>query len=185
MQAKAWNTHFEPIRVSINVSPVQFHEQGFIEMVIGLIKFTQVDPSMITLELTEGVLIKNAPVALQRIQHLISLGFEISIDDFGTGYSSLSYLQKLPIHELKIDKCFIKHVPGQEEDEALVKTIIQLAESKHLKIVAEGVETAQQAQFLKQQAHNIIQQGYYYSRPMPAIDFEQKLLPRTKPALNA
>lgn len=185
MQAKAWNTHFEPIRVSINVSPVQFHEQGFIEMVIGLIKFTQVDPSMITLELTEGVLIKNAPVALQRIQHLISLGFEISIDDFGTGYSSLSYLQKLPIHELKIDKCFIQHVPGQEEDEALVKTIIQLAESKHLKIVAEGVETAQQAQFLKQQAHNIIQQGYYYSRPMPAIDFEQKLLPRTKPALNA
>lgn len=185
IQAKAWNTHFEPIRVSINVSPVQFHEQGFIEMVIGLIKFTQVNPRMITLELTEGVLIKNAPVALQRIQHLISLGFEISIDDFGTGYSSLSYLQKLPIHELKIDKCFIQHVPGQEEDEALVKTIIQLAQSKKLKIVAEGVETAHQSHFLKQQGQNIIQQGYYFSRPMPASDFEQKLRPITHTALNA
>lgn len=175
IQAKAWDTYFEPIRVSINVSPVQFHEQSFIEMVIGLIKFTQVDPSIITLELTEGVLIQNAPQAMQKIQHLISLGFEISIDDFGTGYSSLSYLQKLPINELKIDKCFIQHIPGEAEDETLVKTIIQLAESKRLKIVAEGVETAQQAAFLKQQQCDIIQQGYYYSRPMPAAEFEKKL----------
>jgi len=180
IQAKAWNSHFKPIRISINVSPVQFHEQSFIEMVIGLIKFTQVDPHLITLELTEGVLIKNAPIALQKIQHLISLGFEISIDDFGTGYSSLSYLQKLPIHELKIDKCFIQHIPGQDEDEALVKTILQLADSKHLKIVAEGVETSQQAQFLKQQNLDIIQQGYYYSRPMPASEFEKKLKPLAK-----
>ena len=184
IQAKAWHTHFESIRISINVSPVQFHEQNFIEMIIGLIKFTQVDPNTITLELTEGVLIKNAPIALQKIQHLISLGFEISIDDFGTGYSSLSYLQKLPIHELKIDKCFIQHIPGQEEDEALVKTIIQLAESKRLKIVAEGVETAQQSQFLKQQTQNILQQGYYYSRPMPATEFEKKLKPRPIKAAN-
>ncbi|RUM92021.1 MAG: GGDEF domain-containing protein [Thiomicrospira sp.] len=176
LQAKAWNTIHRNIRIAINVSPVQFHEQSFIEMIIGLIKFTQVDPKTITLELTEGVLIKNAKLALQKIQHLVSLGFEISIDDFGTGYSSLSYLQRLPIHELKIDKTFINQVPGNIDDEAIVNSIIQLASSKQLKIVAEGVETQQQAQYLINRNPEMVLQGYLFSQPLPAVEFEQELI---------
>lgn len=172
LQAKAWNAKYRPIRVSINISPIQFHEQSFIEIIIGLIKFTQVNPATITLELTEGVLIKNSKLALQKIQHLVSLGFEISIDDFGTGYSSLSYLQKLPIHELKIDQSFIRHIPGNQDDEAIVHSIIQLADSKKLKIVAEGVETVEQSNFLNAHNPNMLQQGYLHSKPLPAQDFE-------------
>ncbi len=181
LQARAWNTKYCDIRIAINVSPVQFHEQSFIEMIIGLIKFTQVNPHNITLELTEGVLIKNAKLALQKIQHLVSLGFEVSIDDFGTGYSSLSYLQKLPLHELKIDKSFIRDVPGNIDDEAIITSIIQLAASKQLKIVAEGVETQQQADYLNTLHPDILQQGYFYGKPLPAADFEKAFV---KPQAN-
>lgn len=176
LQAKAWNSKYRPIRIAINISPIQFHEQSFIEIIIGLVKFTRVDPSTITLELTEGVLIKNSKLALQKIQHLVSLGFEVSIDDFGTGYSSLSYLQKLPIHELKIDQSFIQHVPGNADDKAIVDSIIQLATSKNLKIVAEGVETQEQADYLFEQNSDMVQQGYFYSKPMPADEFEQHFI---------
>jgi len=181
LQARAWNPKYCDIRIAINVSPVQFHEQSFIEMIIGLIKFTQVNPHNITLELTEGVLIKNAKLALQKIQHLVSLGFEVSIDDFGTGYSSLSYLQKLPLHELKIDKSFIRDVPGNIDDEAIITSIIQLAASKQLKIVAEGVETQQQADYLNTLHPDILQQGYFYGKPLPAADFEKAFV---KPQAN-
>ncbi|KUJ73950.1 diguanylate cyclase [Thiomicrospira sp. XS5] len=176
LQARAWNAKYCDIRIAINVSPVQFHEQSFIEMIIGLIKFTQVNPHNITLELTEGVLIKNAKLALQKIQHLVSLGFEVSIDDFGTGYSSLSYLQKLPLHELKIDKSFISDVPGNIDDEAIITSIVQLAASKQLKIVAEGVETQAQADYLNALYPEILQQGYLYGKPLPADEFEEKFV---------
>ncbi len=181
LQARAWNAKYCDIRIAINVSPVQFHEQSFIEMIIGLIKFTQVNPHNITLELTEGVLIKNAKLALQKIQHLVSLGFEVSIDDFGTGYSSLSYLQKLPLHELKIDKSFISDVPGNVDDEAIITSIIQLAASKQLKIVAEGVETQAQADYLNALYPDILQQGYLYGKPLPADEFEDVFV---KPQAN-
>ncbi|GKT11347.1 MAG: hypothetical protein ISEC1_P0311 [Thiomicrorhabdus sp.] len=176
VQAKSWNEQYEHIRVSINISPVQFHEQSFVELVIGLVKFTQVNPNYITLELTEGVLIRNTSLALQKIQHLVSLGFHISIDDFGTGYSSLSYLQKLPIHELKIDQSFIQHIPENKDDVAIVDSIIKLAENKNLLIIAEGVETEVQARFLHQNPANILIQGYLYSKPTPASQFEAKFL---------
>ncbi|MBN2864403.1 MAG: EAL domain-containing protein [Thiotrichales bacterium] len=176
LQAKAWNKKYRPIRIAINISPIQFHEQSFIELIIGLMKFTQVDPRTITLELTEGVLIRNSKLALQKIQHLVSLGFEVSIDDFGTGYSSLSYLQKLPIHELKIDQSFIAQVPGNLDDEAIVDSIIQLASTKNLKIVAEGVETKAQSDFLIQKSPDVLLQGFLYSRPLPAIDFEERYI---------
>lgn len=175
LQAKAWNK-VKPIQIAINISPIQFHEQSFVEIIIGLIKFTQVNPKNITLELTEGVLIRNATLARQKIQHLVSLGFQVSIDDFGTGYSSLSYLQKLPIHELKIDQAFIQHVPGHPDDEAIVESIINLAHTKKLMIVAEGVETDQQANYLIQKHPEIILQGFHYSKPIPAQEFEEKFI---------
>ncbi len=176
IQAKVWHKKHKKLRVAINISPIQFHEQSFIELVIGLIKFTQVNPNYITLELTEGVLIRNTTLALQKIQHLVSLGFHISIDDFGTGYSSLSYLQKLPIHELKIDRSFIQHIPDNQDDVAIVNTILKLAENKQLTIVAEGVETERQANFLRQQSDSLLIQGYFFSKPVPAEQFEQQFL---------
>ncbi|BCN92384.1 hypothetical protein THMIRHAM_01690 [Thiomicrorhabdus immobilis] len=176
LQAKAWNKKYGDIRISINISPIQFHEQSFVELVIGLVKFTLVNPNNITLELTEGVLIRNTDLALQKIQHLVSLGFHISIDDFGTGYSSLSYLQKLPIHELKIDQSFIRHIPENPDDMAIVESIVRLAQTKSLNIVAEGVENQQQAEFIRQQHQDILIQGYYYSKPCPALEFEQNFL---------
>ncbi len=105
----------------------------------------------------------------------------MSIDDFGTGYSSLSYLQKLPLHELKIDKSFIRDVPGNIDDEAIITSIIQLAASKQLKIVAEGVETQQQADYLNTLHPDILQQGYFYGKPLPAADFEKAFV---KPQAN-
>ena len=176
IQAKYWNETYGPFRISINISPIQFHEQSFVELVIGLIKFTQVNPKHITLELTEGVLIRNTNLALQKIQHLVSLGFHISIDDFGTGYSSLSYLQKLPIHELKIDQSFIRHIPDNENDVAIVDSILKLAHNKNLTVVAEGVELESQAAFLREAAPEVLIQGYLYSKPIPAAEFETKFL---------
>lgn len=179
IQAKAWNDTYgaqRPLRISINISPIQFHEPSFVELVIGLVKFTQVDPHIITLELTEGVLIRNTLLALQKIQHLVSLGFQISIDDFGTGYSSLSYLQKLPLHELKIDQSFIRHVPENPDDVAIVQSILKLAQTKQLAVVAEGVETAAQAGFLRQQCPDLLIQGYLYSKPVPALEFEERFM---------
>jgi len=175
LHAKHWNEKLEDsssLTVSINISPIQFHEQSFVELVIGLVKFTRVNPENITLELTEGVLIRNTDLALQKIQHLVSLGFKISIDDFGTGYSSLGYLQKLPIHELKIDQSFIRHIPENTDDTAIVESIIQLAQTRRINIVAEGVETKAQAEFIKQQSSDILIQGYLYGKPCSATDFE-------------
>ncbi len=176
IQTKYWNETYGSFRISINISPIQFHEQSFVELVIGLIKFTQVNPKHITLELTEGVLIRNTNLALQKIQHLVSLGFHISIDDFGTGYSSLSYLQKLPIHELKIDQSFVRHIPENENDVAIVDSILKLAHNKKLTVVAEGVELESQAAFLRETAPEVLIQGYLYSKPIPAAEFEEKFL---------
>lgn len=176
LQAKYWNETYGSFRISINISPIQFHEQSFVELVIGLIKFTQANPKHITLELTEGVLIRNTNLALQKIQHLVSLGFQISIDDFGTGYSSLSYLQKLPIHELKIDQSFVRHIPDNENDVAIVDSILKLAHNKNLTVVAEGVELENQAAFLRETAPDVLIQGYLYSKPIPAAEFEEKFL---------
>ncbi|WP_038150549.1 putative bifunctional diguanylate cyclase/phosphodiesterase [Thiomicrorhabdus chilensis] len=176
LQAKAWNDNQHNIRVSINISPIQFHEQSFVELVIGLVKFTQVNPSHITLELTEGVLIRNTSLALQKIQHLVSLGFHVSIDDFGTGYSSLSYLQRLPLHELKIDQSFIRHIPENPDDVAIVQSILKLAQTKNLSVVAEGVETQDQADFLREQSSELLIQGYLFSKPVPAGVFEERFI---------
>lgn len=177
LQAKAWSQRQADFNLSINISPIQFHEADFVEQTIQIMQETGVNPSNLTLELTEGVLISDTLSALYKIQRLSELGFKVSIDDFGTGYSSLSYLQKLSIHELKIDKSFIASVPQSQDDIAIVESIISLAKSKKLRIVAEGVEHAQQVEFLRQQADNIILQGFLYGQPCTQSDFEQAYLP--------
>ena len=176
IQTYLWNKINAEFRVSINISPVQFHEPNFVEIIIGLLKFTQVNPKNITLELTEGVFIKDSQLTLQKIKHLVALGFEISIDDFGTGYSSLSYLQKLPLHELKIDQSFIAHLRENPDDDAIVDSIIQLAKNKNLKVVAEGVETRENADTLIEKSPEILLQGYFFSKPVPIQEFEESFL---------
>jgi diguanylate cyclase (GGDEF)-like protein/PAS domain S-box-containing protein len=176
MQIKKWTATHPNFNLSINISPIQFHEAEFVKHIRELLNHTDVNPSNITLELTEGVLISDTESALNKIEKLDRLGFKISIDDFGTGYSSLSYLQRLPIHELKIDKSFIFRVPESKEDIAIVESIIRLAQTKNLTIVAEGVETQQQVDFLRKQPDNILIQGFFYSRPIEAEVFEKKFL---------
>jgi len=173
LQATKWSKQLPTFNLSINISPIQFHEADFIENVLSILKETQVDPSNITLELTEGVLISDTESAVEKIKSLVKIGFKISIDDFGTGYSSLSYFQKLPINELKIDKSFISRIPNSKEDIAIIESIVKLAQSKNLWIVAEGVETQEQLEFLKSQPDNILIQGYLFSVPCPAQAFEQ------------
>ena len=175
-QAKAWAEIQPDFNLSINISPIQFHEVDFVEQTEVIIEESGVNPKNITLELTEGVLISDTESALRKIERLNALGIKISIDDFGTGYSSLSYLQKLPIHELKIDQSFIFRVPESTDDIAIVESIISLARSKNLLIVAEGVETEAQASFLNNQPCEILIQGYLYSRPCPKNEFEDTFL---------
>jgi len=178
-QAKRWAEQQPDFNLSINISPIQFHEVDFVDQTELMLETTDVNPANITLELTEGVLISDTQSALKKIERLNKLGIKISIDDFGTGYSSLSYLQKLPIHELKIDQSFIFRVPESEDDIAIVQSIISLAHSKKLRIVAEGVETQAQAEFLNAQPGEILIQGYLYSRPCPKNEFEDTFLRST------
>ena len=180
IQAKKWTATRSNFNLAINISPIQFHDADFIENVIYIMVETKVNPKNITLELTEGILISDTESAVEKIARLAELGFKISIDDFGTGYSSLSYFQRLPIHELKIDKSFIDSIPNSKEDVAIIESIVHLAKTKELLIVAEGVETQEQLDFIQQQATNIIVQGYFYSKPCPAKEFEQSFLKKTK-----
>jgi EAL domain-containing protein (putative c-di-GMP-specific phosphodiesterase class I) len=130
-----------------------------------------VDPALLTLEITEGVVIGNVEETIARMKMLRSLGLHFSIDDFGTGYSSLAYLKRLPISELKIDKAFIQEAPVQADDAALVETILSVAAHMRLKVVAEGVETEAQARFLAERAPAVVLQGFLLGRPAAAEDW--------------
>ncbi|MBI5331429.1 MAG: EAL domain-containing protein [Betaproteobacteria bacterium] len=156
-----------PLRLSVNMSPRHFRRAGFVPWIRDLLAAHGADPSHLTLEVTEGLMIDNLGEVVAKMGDLAALGIHFSVDDFGTGYSSLAYLKRLPIHELKIDKTFVQDAPNNPEDAALVETILAVAKHMHLKVVAEGVETAEQAAFLNARA-SVIHQGYYFGRPEPA-----------------
>ena len=126
------------------------------------------------LEVTEGTIVGDLGDVARKMTALSSLGIHFSLDDFGTGYSSLAYLKRLPIHELKIDKSFIDDVASDSNSAALVETILAVAQHLRLRVVAEGVETPQQADFLNKHGH-VIRQGYLYGRPEPAAAWESRL----------
>lgn len=176
LKAKQWHEQFGLRKLSINISPVQFHETSFVTHICQLQEETGVDPSLITLEITEGILITEMDIALRKMDALTSLGYKFSIDDFGTGYSSLSYFQKLPIQELKIDQSFVFRVPESKEDIAIIDTILSLANSKQLCIVAEGVESLEQVAFFKGKEGRILLQGFYFSQPLSEAEMEQCFL---------
>jgi diguanylate cyclase (GGDEF)-like protein/PAS domain S-box-containing protein len=155
--------------LSINVSPSQFHQPYFVQEVSALLASTGANPACLILEVTEGLLIENMDSTIARMNEIAALGIRFSIDDFGTGYSSLAYLKRLPLYELKIDKSFIQDTPANPSDTAIVELILSMAKHLGLRVVAEGVESREQADFLS--AHGCdVMQGYYFGRPIPVDD---------------
>lgn len=156
-----------PLRLSVNLSPRQFRQNGFVPWLKDMLSATGADPALLTLEVTEGLVIENIDAVVAKMSELTALGIHFSVDDFGTGYSSLAYLKRMPIHELKIDKSFVQDAPQDLNDAALVETILSIARHLHLQVVAEGVETQAQMEFLNARG-NIIHQGYLHGKPEPA-----------------
>jgi diguanylate cyclase (GGDEF)-like protein len=163
-----------PISISVNISPRHFRQSGFVMNVKQILADTGADPTHLKLEITEGLLIHNVNDVIAKMLELTSLGIHFSLDDFGTGYSSLSHLKRLPIHELKIDKTFVQDAPTDPDDAALVESVLAVAKHMKLNVVAEGVETKEQAAFLNARAE-VLHQGYLYSRPEPADIWVSKL----------
>lgn len=171
-QNRAWqNAGLTPISISVNISPIQFRQPGLIEAVSNALRQTGLAASFLELELTESFFMQDAERINVAITALKTLGVELAIDDFGTGYSSLSYLKRFPVNHLKIDKSFVLEIDTNPDDAAIVRAIITLGHELGLKVVAEGVETLANYEFLKQHLCNEVQ-GYYFSRPVPAQNME-------------
>lgn len=167
-QMQAWcEAGFEGMRIAVNVSGRQFHNRGLARTVADVLEETRLDPRRLDLELTESLLLHNVNAALDVMGELHGSGAVFSIDDFGTGYSSLSYLKRFPIDTLKIDRSFVSGIPDDTDDVEIVLAVIAMAHGLGIKVIAEGVETAQQLAFLR--AHGCdAMQGYYFSKPVPA-----------------
>ncbi|KGP74630.1 EAL domain-containing protein [Pontibacillus yanchengensis] len=173
-QIKEWESRgYDGISVSVNLSARQFKQRNLVSVVKGALKDTGVDPRHLELELTENIIIQNTDETIKTMKELKELGIQISIDDFGTGYSSLGYLKNFPISTLKIDKSFVADVLENSNNEAITHTIITLAHNLDLKVIAEGVETKEQLDFLTSKDCDFLQ-GYYFSKPIPADEFEKK-----------
>jgi EAL domain-containing protein (putative c-di-GMP-specific phosphodiesterase class I) len=175
-QMKAFEADgFKLPKVAVNVSALQFNS-AFIKTVRAVLQETGLDPAKLELELTEGVVMADAGATLQSLTELKDMGVTLSIDDFGTGYSSLSYLSRFPLDELKIDRSFVIEYDKSDNDASLVIAIIAMARSLNLRLVAEGVETSEQYEFLTSNGAHVIQ-GYLFSKPVPADELQPLLAP--------
>jgi diguanylate cyclase (GGDEF)-like protein/PAS domain S-box-containing protein len=171
-QTYDWNQKNKyPIIIAVNLSSVQFRHQNLLHMISQILNDIGLSPEHLELELTEGAAMHDPHAAIEIMNSLHNLGIRMSIDDFGTGYSSLSYLKKFKIYKLKIDQSFVRDLNSDPEDKAIVTAVIQLAHSLGLITIAEGVETIEQLEYLKQQQCDEIQ-GYHYSKPLLSEDFE-------------
>lgn len=172
-QNKKWQSlGNENLSVSVNVSAYQFQQPGFLKEVKRALNESKLEPHSLTLELTESTMLSNVDYSIQTMQALQNLGVKVSIDDFGTGYSSLSYLKDLPINTLKIDRSFINNLRVDTSDIAIVKAIITMGHGLEVKVLAEGVETKEQIELLKELKCHYAQ-GYYIHRPLLITDFEK------------
>lgn len=162
--------------VAVNLSSQHFRPgTNLIEFVSKVLQETNTEPNHLELELTESIIMQNAEYTIQVLSQLQEIGVKVAIDDFGTGYSSLSYLKHFPVNILKIDRCFVQDITTDRHDATISLAIIDLAHSLSLKVIAEGVETAEQMQFLKDHGCDKFQ-GYFFSPPLPASEFEQMLI---------
>ena len=172
-QACRWQAEgMRPLYLSVNVSAIDFRQRGFVDGIARTLKETGLDPTQLELEITESVLMQNIDATVATLKAIKHLGIRLAIDDFGTGYSSLSYLQKFPVDVLKIDQSFVGDLSIDSNDAKLVSTIISLGKSLNLHIIAEGVETRDQLEFLKiHQCEEV--QGYYFSKAVEPQAFSQ------------
>ncbi|MFP5392017.1 MAG: EAL domain-containing protein, partial [Gammaproteobacteria bacterium] len=177
-QLRQWlDEGLPPMRVAVNLSVRQLLQKNFADTVEHVLVETRLPADLLELEITESTLMENAQDTLAALHRLRQLGVRLSIDDFGTGYSSLSYLKRFPVDIIKIDRSFVRDVPHDADDGAIIAGIIALAHSLRLEVVAEGVETPAQRDFLRQAGCDQAQ-GYFFSRPLPAAEFEQLLRQR-------
>jgi EAL domain-containing protein (putative c-di-GMP-specific phosphodiesterase class I) len=160
----------EGMRVSVNLSPVQFRKRHMPELIADILRETGLDAHCLDLELTESIVVGDFDAVAADLRQLLDLGVHVSIDDFGTGYSSLSYVKKFPVDRLKIDQSFVRNLTSDPNDAAIVRAILTLGHSLNLQVVAEGVETTEQLARLRDEGCDEVQ-GYYFGRPMPARDF--------------
>lgn len=171
-QCRHWQKQgFPSLSVAVNLSARQFHQKDLPASIYGILQETGLNPIYLGLELTEGLVMQQAEASVSTLRELKAMDIQISIDDFGTGYSSLSYLKRFPIDVLKIDQSFVHDIPNDADDAAIAGTIITMAHSLNLKVVAEGVETVEQLKFMREHDCDAMQ-GYYLSKPMPAEEFE-------------
>jgi EAL domain-containing protein (putative c-di-GMP-specific phosphodiesterase class I) len=161
--------------VAVNLSACQARDAGLMDDIRAILHETQLPHGLLELEITEGVMMDNVQTNVELMQRLQETGVHLSIDDFGTGYCSMSYLQRLPIDQLKIDRSFVHDLPG--EGEAIVTAIIAMAHSLKLKVVAEGVETLRQVEFLRKAGCDNVQ-GFFFARPMTAAQLTALLFER-------
>ncbi|HQT78163.1 MAG TPA: EAL domain-containing protein [Rhodopila sp.] len=176
-EAVSWS---QPIRVAVNLSPVQFRDPGLVPAVTSALTESGLAPGRLELEITESVLLDDNEANLAILHQLRALGVRIVLDDFGTGFSSLSYLLRFPFDKIKIDRSFVVGLPGQDQSFAIVCAIVSMGRSLGIAIAAEGVETAEQLDVLRSRGCNEAQ-GYLFSRPVPACDLPA-LLERLRPA---
>ena len=186
-QAAEWRASGLVMPVSVNVSALQFQQDDFIDRVDAVLREHALPGVLLELELTESILVHDADEALVRLSRLAGLGVRLAIDDFGTGYSSLAYLKRFPIERLKIDRSFVKGVPGDDSDCAIVRAVVQLAQALGLKVIAEGVETEPQRAFLQELGCDEFQ-GFLYAPALDPASFEKRLrgqrAPQARPRLS-
>ena len=166
------NSGTRHLQLAVNVSARQFHQPDFVEQICAVLQKTAIDPDKLKLELTESMLVDNVADVISKMWALKKMGLRFSMDDFGTGYSSLAYLSKLPLDQLKIDQSFVRNLNSQTSDTVIVQTIVGMANNLGMEVIAEGVETEAQREFLEQNGC-LLYQGYLFSKPVPLEEFEQ------------
>ncbi|MBS0307759.1 MAG: EAL domain-containing protein, partial [Proteobacteria bacterium] len=175
-QVAQWRERLMPeMKISVNLSPRQFHDEYLLNIITDILNRCALPPEVLELEITESLLMSDTAKLLPTFHALTDLGIAFSLDDFGTGYSSLSYLHRFPIKNLKIDRSFIKDIPGNRDSVALTQTIIAMAHSLNMRVTAEGVEQDSQMHFLRDAGCHEMQ-GFYFSKPVPAAEFEALFL---------
>jgi len=175
LQCKAWqDAGLPPVTVAVNISARQFREKDLLQTVAKILAETGLDPQLLELEVTESVIMHDAQNVIADLQAFRDMGLRLSIDDFGTGYSSLSYLKRFPVDRLKIDQSFVRDITSNADDAAIAQAVITLGHTMNLRVIAEGVETAEQLAFLR--GHQCDEmQGYLFGKPMPGDEFGKLL----------
>lgn len=181
LQARAWRAARLPaLRIAVNLSPRQFSDERIVERVSDALESAQLAPDLLELEITESLVAKDADQAARLLSQLRALGVRVMIDDFGTGYSALAHLKRFPVDGLKIDRAFVAHLPGDRHDSSITRAVIAMAHELDLEVVAEGVESQDQLDFLR--AHGCdLAQGYLLGAPMPPAQLKARLKPAPRP----